>query len=135
MIGTITRNDFALGATGGEAGDLDCVLVGVGAAESEKHPAAHKPRAFEQTFGQFGPTLCAPGVTDKAQAFGLFADGRDQAGMLVTQVAALGQAAHIENLPSIGQVEISALTADHGRGIPVGLDAPAVQHGLALGAH
>ena len=55
--------------------------------------------------------------------------------MLVTQVTALGQAAHIENPPPIGEVETGALTADHSRGIPFGLDAPAVQHRRALGAH
>ena len=55
--------------------------------------------------------------------------------MLVPEVAALGQATHIENLPPVGEVQIRALTSDHGRRIPVGLDTPTVQHGRALGAH
>ena len=104
------------------ARDLDRVLVGVGAAEGEEHAAAVEAGALEQLRRQPRARLGAPGVADEAQALGLRADRRDQLRMLVAEVAALGQAAHVEDPAAVGQLQARAPAADDGRRIPVGLD-------------
>jgi hypothetical protein len=55
--------------------------------------------------------------------------------MLVAEVAALGEAAHVEDLAAVGQVQARALATDDGRRVPVGLDRPAMQHRRAFVGH
>ena len=60
---------------------------------------------------------------------------RDQARMLVTQVAALGEAAHVEDRAAVLEVQACAGAADHRRRVPLRLHAPAVQDRVAFVAH
>ena len=60
---------------------------------------------------------------------------RDHARMLVAEVAALGQAAHVQVLAPLLVAKARAGAADHGRRLPFRLHAPAVQHRIALVAH
>jgi hypothetical protein len=50
----------------------------------------------------------------------------------MAQVAALGQAAEVEDLAAVGEFEFRAATANDGRRGPVGLHAPAVQDHVAF---
>ena len=73
------------------------MLVGIRAAEGEEHPPAGEAGALQQQLGELRARLGAPGAGDEAQPLGLRADRRDDARMLVTEIAALGEAAHIED--------------------------------------
>ena len=81
----------------------------------------------------------APPQLIKAIAARLHAAGSafpiDEARMLMTEVAALGQAAHVEDAAAVGQIEMCASPTGDGRCVPLRLHAPAVQYGIALGAH
>ena len=79
--------------------------------------------------------LRAPGAGDEAELLRLLADGGDDLGMLVAEIAALGQAAHVEDGSAVGGVDARARTPDDGRRGPVRLPAPAVQHRVAFGNH
>ena len=61
------------------------------------------------------------------------ADRGDDARMLVAEVAALGEAAHVEDAAAVVCMKPRARAADDRRRGPVGLPAPAVQNGFALG--
>jgi hypothetical protein len=50
----------------------------------------------------------------------------------MTEVAALGEAAQVENLAAVLEVQPRAMTADDCRRGPVRLHAPAVQHDVTL---
>src|SRR4249919_1198400 len=115
------------------ARDLHRVLVGIGAAEGEVHPPAREPRPLQQRLRQLRARLRSPRIGDEAQTFGLRADRLDQARMLVPQVAALGEAAEVEDLAAVGQMQARTASTDDRRRVPVGLDRPAVQHAVALG--
>ncbi len=90
------------------------------------------PDSSSSRSGERGARLGAPGVGDEAEPLGLLADRGDQARMLVTEVAALGEAAQVENLAAVLEMQLRAPTADDGRRGPVGLHAPAVQHHVAF---
>jgi hypothetical protein len=47
--------------------------------------------------------------------------------MLVAEVAALGEAAHVEDRAPVLEEQARTLTADYCRCVPLGLPAPAVQ--------
>src|SRR6478672_4298804 len=52
--------------------------------------------------------------------------------MLMPQIAALGQAAHVQIVSAFSVPEMGAPAADDGRGLPLGLDTPAMENGLAF---
>ena len=83
----------------------------------------------------FRARLRAPGRSHETQALGLCADGGDDVRMLVTQIAAFGQTAHIQVLAPRVVTQACALAADNGWGPPFGLHAPTVQHAVALTRH
>ena len=115
--------------------DLDSVFVGVGAAQCEEHAAALESTQFEQASRQVGARLCAPGVRHETQLLRLRADRRDDARMLVSEIAALRKAAHVEHAAPILQMQPGAGATHDGRRVPGGLRAPAVQDGIALRSH
>src|SRR5215471_14854452 len=55
--------------------------------------------------------------------------------MLMPEVATLGQAAHVEVIASCRIPEMSALAANDGRRLPVGLDTPAMKNGVTFAFH
>jgi hypothetical protein len=55
--------------------------------------------------------------------------------MLVAEIAALGEAAHVQDGTAVGGVDPRTRAPDNGRGRPVGLPAPTVQDGIAFGRH
>jgi len=111
------------------------VLVGIGAAEGEEHAAAVEAGALEQLHRQPCARLGAPCVAGETQALGLRADRLDQLRMLVAEVAALGEAAHVEDRAAVGQLQARAAATDDRRRIPVGLNRPAMQHRRAFVGH
>src|SRR5689334_12565626 len=52
--------------------------------------------------------------------------------MLMAEVTALGQTAHIEVVPPFLVPEMGALAANNGWRLPLALDTPAMEHGLAF---
>ena len=91
------------------------------------------PDSSSSRRGERGARLGSPGAGDETKALGLVADRGNEPRMLVTQVAALGEAAQIEDLAAVRELELCAApTNDGGRG-PVGLHAPAVQDHVAFG--
>jgi len=117
------------------AHDLHGVLVGIGATEREEHAAALEPGELQQPLGQLRARPGAPGIGHEAQPLRLRADRGDDARVLVAEVAALGEAAHVEDRAAILEVQARAGAADHGRRVPLRLHAPAVQDRQALAAH
>jgi hypothetical protein len=111
------------------------VLVGVGTAQREEDTAALESTQFEQARCEIGARFCSPGVRDEAQLFGLRADRRDDARMLVSEIAALREAAHVEHAAPVLEVQPGAGATHDGRRVPGGLRAPAVQDGIALRGH
>jgi hypothetical protein len=67
--------------------------------------------------------------------FGLPLDGGDDVRMLMAEVAALGEAAHVEDAAAVLREDARAFAADDRRCRPIRLPAPAVQDGFAFGAH
>jgi hypothetical protein len=91
-----------------------------------------KPDFSSSFLRQVRPRLRAPGAGGEAKALRLGADRRNHPGMLVAEVAALGEAAHVEVFAPLRVAEARAGAADHGRRLPFRLHAPAVQHRVAL---
>src|SRR5690349_14132749 len=52
--------------------------------------------------------------------------------MLMPEVAALGEAAHVQVVMAFVVPEMGAAAADHGWRLPLGLDRPAMENGLAF---
>jgi hypothetical protein len=65
----------------------------------------------------------------------VFAQRRHDPGVLVAEVAALGEAAHVEDPAAVREVQVGSGAPDDRRRIPLRLHTPAVQHGIALGRH
>ncbi len=129
MVGALAGDDPAVGLAGRLAGELHGVLVGIRAAEGEEHPPAAETGALQQQRGELRTRLRAPGAGDEAQPLGLRADRRHHVRVLVTEIAALGEAAHVEDDAAVGAEQPRALPAGHRGRIPLRLHAPAVQHG------
>ena len=55
--------------------------------------------------------------------------------MLMPEVTAFGQAAHVQIVMAVGVPEMRAAAADDGRRLPLGLHTPAVQDAIALATH
>src|SRR5437870_4032003 len=55
--------------------------------------------------------------------------------MLMPQVAAFGQTAHVEIIMAVGVPEMGAASADNGGRLPLGRHAPAMQNAIALADH
>ena len=55
--------------------------------------------------------------------------------MLMPEVTAFGQAAHVQIVMAVGVPEMRAAAADDGRRLPLGLHTPAVQDAIALANH
>jgi hypothetical protein len=55
--------------------------------------------------------------------------------MLMPQVAAFGQTAHIEIIIALGVPEMGAPSADNGWGLPLSRHTPAMQNAIALADH
>ena len=135
MIRALARHDPARGTCGGLPGELYRVLVGVRTAKREEHPPAGEARLLKQQFRQSRPRLGAPGARDEAQLRCLGAHRLDHLRVLVPEVAALRQAAHVENRAALGGEEARAATAHDRRRSPVALAAPGMEYGLCLGEH
>jgi hypothetical protein len=135
VVRAVPGEDPAAAPSAGLAREFDRVLVGVGPAEGEEDPAPLEPRLLEEALGEPRPRLGAPRGGHEAEALGLLANGPDHGRVLVAEVHALGQAAHVEVAPALLVPEERPFSAGHGGGVPVGLDAPAVQDALALGGH
>src|SRR6185312_1552364 len=113
----------------------DRVLVRVRAAEREENPTPGKPGFLQEQLGEPGTRLRAPRVGHEAQPLRLLANRLDDARVLVTEVAALREAAHVENQTIIGRAQMGSGAAhDRGR-VPLCLSAPAVQDCLVFRAH
>jgi hypothetical protein len=63
---------------------------------------------------------------------GLRTNGGYDAWVLMAEVAALGEAAHVEDAPAVLEMQPRAGTTDHRRRVPVRLRAPAVQDQVSL---
>ena len=135
VIRTLTRDDRAARPPARQPRDAHGVFIRIGSAEREEHTATLETGEFEQLPRQLGTRRSTPGVGDEAQPLGLGANRGDEARMLMTEVAALGQAAHVEDAAAVGQIEMCASPTGDGRCVPLRLHAPAVQYGIALGAH
>ena len=97
--------------------------------------AAGESRFLEQQLGELRARLRAPRAGDEAQLLRLLADRGDDLRMLMTEIAALGEAAHVQDGTAVGGVNPRARAPHNSRGGPVGLSAPAVQDGIAFGKH
>ncbi len=135
MVGAIARDDPALRHAARLARELDRVLVGVSAAEGEVHASVQESGFLEQQLRQPRARRGAPGTGDEAKLLRLRPDRLDDTRMLMSEVAALGQAAEIQDRAAIGGVQPGAGATDDGRCVPFGLPAPAVQYRVCLGAH
>ena len=134
VVAAMTRDDEAERIARRLAGELHRVLDGVGSAEREEHPSVLEAGFLEQALGQAGPRLGSPRRRREAEHRGLLLDGPDHGRVLVAEIHALGQAAHVDERPALLIPETGPLAAGDGGGVPVGLDAPAVQDGVPLGA-
>ncbi len=133
MIRAIARDDDTVWLAHGLPHDLHRVLVRVGAAQREEHAASLEAGEPEQALGEFRAWTGTPGVGHETEPLGLGADRGDHAGMLVTEIAALGEAAHVEHAAAVLQVQPGARAARDRRCVPLRLGAPAMQHGVSLG--
>jgi hypothetical protein len=55
--------------------------------------------------------------------------------MLVTQIAAFGEAAHVENAPASGREEMGTASTHDVRSIPLGLLTPAMKNRFPFRTH
>jgi len=62
----------------------------------------------------------------------LLRDCPNDRGMLMPQVAALGQAAHVQVVTAVLVPEMGAASPNDGRRLPLGLDTPAMQDAFAF---
>ena len=100
MVGAIARHDPALRPAARLPREFYRVLVGIRAAQGEEHPAALKSGELQQLRGQCRARLRAPGRVHETQGLRLFLNGANHARMLMPEVHAFGQAAHIEEAVS-----------------------------------
>src|SRR5260221_13322336 len=103
------------------------MLVRIGAPQREEHPAALESGDIQETFSQRRARLCAPARIHEAQSLRLLLNGAYQARVLMTQVHALRQAAHVEIGAARLIPEPCSLSADDGRRVPIRLNAPALE--------
>jgi len=108
------------------------MLVRVRAAEREEHASPGEPALLEQELREARPRLGAPRGRHEAQRRGLFLDRAHDPRMLVPEVHALREAAHVEESPTLVVDEVRTLAADDRRRAPIRLDAPTVHHRAAL---
>ncbi len=135
VIGAVARDNEAPPLARRLARDAHRVLIRIGTAQREENETALETGEFEQPLGERLARNRPPVAGDKAELLGLRADCRDEPRMLVAQVAAFDQAAHVEQFAPTLEQEPRAAPADDGGRIPVGGHAPAVQYGIALGSH
>ena len=136
VVRAVARNDDATWLAQSLPHDLDGMFVRIGAADREEHASACEARTSSSRRSASSARGRAPqALVTKQSCSGLRADRGDDARMLVAEVAALGEAAHVENRAAVLEVQVSAGAADHGRGIPLRLRTPAVQDRTALGDH
>ena len=107
VVRAVAGDDHAPRLAAGLANDLHGVLVGIGAAEREEHAAALESGQLQQALGQLGAGPCSPGIRDEAELFGLRTDRGHDARVLVAEVAALGEAAHVED--RVGRLRDAAM--------------------------
>jgi hypothetical protein len=108
----------------------------VGAADLRRSPLA-----FISTHNCCGHAAATPAGRQRSSrtewelALGwVVLDGLDEGGMLVAEVGAFGQAAHVEVVPA-GGVEEPRRGLRRGGGVSLGLHAPGVQHAVPLDGH
>jgi len=133
VIGAVARDDPAARLAGGRPRELDGVLIGIGAAQGEEHAPAAEARAFEEERREPRARLRTPGARDETELLGLSADCGNHARVLMAEIAAFGETRHVEDRAAIGREEPRPLTPHDGRGIPLVLHAPTVEHRLSLG--
>ena len=85
------------------------------------------PERSRETLSQRRARLCAPARIHEAQSLSLLLNGAYQARVLMAQVHALRQAAHIEVGAARFIPEPRSFSADDGRRVPIRLNAPAMQ--------
>ena len=76
-----------------------------------------------------------PRIRHEAQVLRLLANRLDDPRVLVPEVAALREAAHVEYPAPVVEMQPRTGPAHDGRRVPLRLDAPAVQDGISLGDH
>ncbi len=128
MIGAVARDDFALRPAAGLARKLHGMLVGVGAAQGEEYPSPLESGEFQELLGQRRARPGAPARIHEAQGFRLFLNGMDQTRVLVAQVHAFRQAAHVDVGVTRFIPEPRTLSADDGGRVPLRLNTPAMQY-------
>src|SRR5437660_339781 len=62
-------------------------------------------------------------------------DRFNHSGMLMPEIAAFGQTAHVQIIMAVGVPEMRATSPDNGGGLPLGRHTPAVQNAIALADH
>jgi hypothetical protein len=55
--------------------------------------------------------------------------------VLMPEIAAFGQTAHVQIIMAVRIPEMGATSADNGGGLPLGRHTPTVQNGIALAHH
>src|SRR5690348_12479924 len=132
MVGAVSGDDPAHVFPAGLARKLDRVLIGVGAPERKEYPPSLEAGLSEQLSGQARAWLGAPGAGHEAELLRLGSNRLDDERMLMAEVAALGEAAHVEDAASIRREQACAGTTRDGRRVPVQLNTPRVQDRVAL---
>ncbi len=135
VIGALARDHPAVGFTARLAREFHRMLIGVGATQREVDTPALETGLLQQQLREPRARLGPPGVGDEAQSGSLRTHGLDDPRVLVPEVAALSQAAHVENRAPIGRQQPRAGAADDSRRIPIALAAPGMQDRLRFGRH
>jgi len=128
VIRAVARDDFASRPAACLAREFHRMLVRVGAAQGEEHAATLESGQLQETLGQRSARRRPPARVHEAQFLRLFLNGAYQPRVLVTQIHAFGQTAHIQIGVTRLVPEARALTARDGRRVPFRLNTPAMQH-------
>jgi hypothetical protein len=130
VVGAIARDDFV--AAGEEAGDLDGVLVGFGAAVG-------KEKGVEVAGGNFGKLLAEActrfGRHERigvGEGLGLLVDGIDDALIAVANIDRHQLTVEVDEALACRRIEIDALGASDGDGVDLGLRGP-LEQGVLFG--
>jgi hypothetical protein len=135
VIGALARDHPAVGFAARLAREFHRMLVGIGTTEGEVHTPALETGLLQQQLREPRARLGPPGIGDETESGSLRTHGRDDPWVLVTEIAAFGQAAHVENRAPVSGQQSRAGAADDGRRIPIGLAAPGMQDRLRFGRH
>ena len=107
VVGAVAGQDLV--AAGDLAGQLDGVLVGLGAAVGEEGDVQVAGRQLGQLAAQAGARLVGHEGVREGQPLGLGRDGVDDALVAVADVDGHRLAVEVKEAPSVGRVEVGAL--------------------------